>query len=240
MAAVTASVIGIVGAGVSAAQSFQAASDAKEASSQADKAAAEAMADAKRRAEKDAYSGLAIPLDAYEAEFENNLAVQQQNVEALQEGDARGLASGVGRVGAQGTASAEGTRIEMGEEISDLNMMKAESKDSINQQLIEMDVANAREQNQRRADADAFRAQSINSGINSVTSGLQSAASVVPLYGKNKADRKASRLAKKAPDGTTIQRNSSGNEVSVMPGYDVNGNPIVDPEFKFEDRESFY
>ena len=60
------------------------------------------------------------------------------------------------------------------------------------------------------------------------------------MYGKNKADRKASRLAKKAPDGTTIQRNSSGNEVSVMPGYDVNGNPIVDQEFKFEDRESFY
>lgn len=190
MAAVTASVIGIVGSGVSAVQSFQAASDAKEASSQADKAAAEAMADAKRRAEKDAYSGLAIPLDAYEAQFENNLAVQQQNVEALQEGDARGLAAGVGRVGAQATNAAEGTRIEMGEEISDLNMMKAESKDSINQQLMEMDVANAREQNQRRADADAFRAQSINSGINSVTSGLQSAADLVPLYRKNKADRK--------------------------------------------------
>jgi hypothetical protein len=200
MAAVTASVIGIVGAGVSAAQSFQAASDAKEASSQADTAAAEAMKDAKRRAEKDAYSGLAIPLDAYEAEFENNLAVQQQNVEALQEGDARGLASGVGRVGAQGTASAEGTRIEMGEEISDLNMMKAESKDSINQQLIEMDVANAREQNQRRADADAFRAQSINSGINSVTSGLQSAASIVPLYGKSRADKRGSKLASQFGD----------------------------------------
>lgn len=201
MAAVTASVIGIVGAGVSAAQSFQAAAEAKEASSQADTAAKEAMADAKRKAEKDAYSGLAIPLDAYEAEFENNLAVQQQNVEALQEGDARGLASGVGRVGAQGTASAEGTRIEMGEEISDLNMMKAESKDSINQQLIEMDVANAREQNQRRADADAFRAQSINSGINSVTSGLQSAASIVPLYKNDKNFQADSKTFKNA-DGT--------------------------------------
>ena len=195
MAAVTASVIGIVGAGVSAAQSFQAASDAKEASSKADTAAAEAMADAKRRAEKDAYSGLAIPLDAYEAEFENNLQTQTQSVEALQEGDARGLAAGVGAIGAQATNAAEGTRIEMGEEISDLNMMKAESKDSINQQLIEMDVANAREQNQRRADADAFRAQSINSGINSVTSGLQSAASIVPLYGKSKSDRRGGKIA---------------------------------------------
>jgi len=201
MAAVTAAVIGIVGSGVSAVQSFQAASDAKEASKQADTAAAEAMADAKRRAEKDAYSGLAIPLDAYEAEFENNLQTQTQSVEALQEGDARGLAAGVGAIGAQATNAAEGTRIEMGEEISDLNMMKAQSKDSINQQLIEMDVANAREQNQRRADSDAFRAQSINSGINSVTSGLKSAASIVPLYKNDKDFQKDSKIFKKE-DGT--------------------------------------
>ena len=211
MAAVTASVIGIVGSGVSAVQSFQAASDAKEASSQADKAAAEAMADAKRRAEKDAYSGLAIPLDAYEAEFENNLQTQTQSVEALQEGDARGLAAGVGAIGAEATNAAEGTRIEMGEEISDLNMMKAESKDSINQQLIEMDVANAREQNQRRADADAFRAQSINSGINSVTSGLQSAASIVPLYKNDKNFQADSKTFKNA-DGTP-RKLMSQNEV---------------------------
>lgn len=207
MAVVTASVIGIVGAGVSATQSFQAASDAKEASSQADTAAAEAMADAKARAEKDAYSGLAIPLDAYEAQFENNLQTQTQSVEALQEGDARGLAAGVGAIGAQATNAAEGTRIEMGEEISDLNMMKAESKDSINQQLIEIDVANAREQNQRRADSDAFRAQSINSGINSVTSGLQSAASIVPLYKNDKNFQEESTIFYNK-DGSAAKMNS--------------------------------
>ena len=219
MAAVTAAVIGIVGSGVSAVQSFQAASDAKEASSQADTAAAEAMADAKRRAEKDAYSGLAIPLDAYEAEFENNLQTQTQSVEALQEGDARGLAAGVGAIGAQATNAAEGTRIEMGEEISDLNMMKAESKDSINQQLIEMDVANAREQNQRRADADAFRAQSINSGINSVTSGLQSAASIVPLYKNDKNFQADSKTFKNA-DGTPAKLMSERETKSDFKFFD--------------------
>jgi hypothetical protein len=219
MALVTAAVIGVAGAVVSATQSFQAAALATEASSQADTTAAEAMADAKRKAEKDAYSGLAIPLDAYEAEFENNLAVQQQNVEALQEGDARGLAAGVGRVGAQGTEAAEGTRIKMGEEISDLNMMKAESKDSINQQLIEMDVANAREQNQRRADADAFRAQSINSGINSVTSGLQSAASIVPLYKNDKNFQADSKTFKNA-DGTPIKLMSEKETKSDFKFFD--------------------
>ena len=219
MAVVTSAVIGVAGAVVSATQSFQAAADAKEASSKADTAAAEAMADAKRKAEKDAYSGLAIPLDAYEAEFENNLQTQTQSVEALQEGDARGLAAGVGAIGAQATNAAEGTRIEMGEEISDLNMMKAESKDSINQQLIEMDVANAREQNQRRADADAFRAQSINSGINSVTSGLQSAASIVPLYKNDKNFQADSKTFKNA-DGTPIKLMSEKETKSDFKFFD--------------------
>jgi hypothetical protein len=219
MALVTAAVIGVAGAVVSATQSFQAAALATEASSQADTTAAEAMADAKRKAEKDAYSGLAIPLDAYEAEFENNLQTQTQSVEALQEGDARGLAAGVGAIGAQATNAAEGTRIEMGEEISDLNMMKAESKDSINQQLIEMDVANAREQNQRRADADAFRAQSINSGINSVTSGLQSAASIVPLYKNDKNFQADSKTFKNA-DGTPIKLMSEKETKSDFKFFD--------------------
>tara|TARA_R110002167_G_scaffold189694_1_gene391884 strand:+ start:386 stop:1165 length:780 start_codon:yes stop_codon:yes gene_type:complete len=196
MAAVTTAVIGIATAGIAAAQSFQAAADAKSASDTANNAAAKAMAEAKAKAEKDSFSGLTVPLDAFEAEFENNLAVQQQNVEALQEGDARGLAAGVGRVGAQGTDAAEGTRIKMGEEISDLNMLKAESKDAINQQLIEMDVANAREQNQRRADAEALRAQSIQSGITSVGQGLTSAADLVPLYNASGANRRGGKLAK--------------------------------------------
>jgi hypothetical protein len=200
MAAVTTAVIGIATGAASAVQGFQAAATAKNAAEKADTAAAKAMADAKRKAEKDSFAGLNVPLDAYEAEFENNLAIQQQNVEALQEGDARGLAAGVGRVGAQGTAAAEGTRIAMGEEISDLNMMKAESKEAINQQLIEMDVAGAKEQNQRMRDAQAARAQGISQGIQGVGGALTSAASIAPLYKKSASDKRGSKLANQFGD----------------------------------------
>ena len=195
MAVVTSAVIGVAGAAYSAQQSFAAAAKQKEAAKDANAAAAKAMGEARDKAEIDNFAGLAVPLDAYEAEFENNLAVAQQNTEALQEGDSRALAGGVGKIGAQAGANAEGTRIAMGEEISDMNMMKAESKDAINQQLIDMDVANAREQNQRRSDAEAAYSQSINSGIQAVGSGLQSAASLAPLYGKSKADRRGGKIA---------------------------------------------
>ena len=136
MAAVTSAVVGIASAGYSAVSGFRNAAAQKKAAKEADAAAAKAMSEAKARAEVDYFAGLSVPLDAYEAEFENQLAVSQQNVEALQEGDARNLAAGVGRVGAQAAQQAEQTRIAMGEEISDLNMQKAQSKDAINQQLI--------------------------------------------------------------------------------------------------------
>ena len=207
MAAVTTAVIGITTGAISAVQGFSAAAKAKTAADEANTAAAKAMADAKRKAEKDNFAGLAVPLDAYEAEFENNLAVQQQNVGALQEGDARGLAAGVGRIGAAAGANAEKTRIAMGQEISDLNMMKAESKEAINQQLIEMDVAGAKEQNQRMRDAQAARAQGISQGIQGVGGALSSAAALAPLYGQSQADRRGGKLARQygdqKPEGMT-------------------------------------
>tara|TARA_R110002012_G_scaffold60836_4_gene159365 strand:+ start:7110 stop:7904 length:795 start_codon:yes stop_codon:yes gene_type:complete len=184
MAAVTAAVVGIGTSLVSTGMSFSNAAKQKRAAEDADKAAKKAMADAKSKASKDFYEGLNVPLDAYEAEFENNLAVAQQNTEALQEGDARALAAGVGRVGAQAGANAEQTRIAMGEQISDLQETKAQSKDAVNQQLLQMDVANAREQQQRKNVAEAARAQSIQQGIQGIGSSVNAIASAVPLFSK--------------------------------------------------------
>ena len=200
MAVATAAVVGIAASGFQAAQGFKQASDAKAAAKKADAEAAKAMSEAKAKAEIDQYAGLTIPLDAYESEFENQLAVQKQNVEALQEGDARALAAGVGRIGAQQTQAGEQTRIAMGEDISDLEKMKADSKDAINQQLIEMDVAYAREQNMRKRDAEAARAAGISSGIAGIAGVATGVASLAPLYGQSRADRRGSKLAEQYAD----------------------------------------
>lgn len=194
MAVVTTAAVGVAASAASAAVSFKQAAEQKRLAKEADDAAAKAMKDAKARAETDYYEGLGVPLDAYEAEFESNLAVQKQNVEALQEGDARALAAGVGRVGAQSQAAAEETRIAMGDEISNLEKMKADSKENINQQLIEMDVAAAKEQNQRSREASAARAAAISSGISSVGSAVEGLGAMAPLYSKSRADKRASKL----------------------------------------------
>ncbi len=201
MAAVTATVIGIAATAATTTMSFSNAAKQRRAAEEADAEAKKAMKEAKAKAEVDYFASLDIPLDAYEAQFENQLAGQKQAIEALQEGDARNLSAGVGRVGAQQAELGEQTRIAMGEEISDLNMMKAESKDAINQQLVEMDVAYAREQNQRKADADALRNQSIQQGIAGVGSLVGQIGDAAPLFSQSGATRRGAKLAKQSQVG---------------------------------------
>jgi hypothetical protein len=217
MAAVTASVVGITTGLTSSVVGFQQASKQKDLARDADEAAAKAMKEAKMKAEKNYYEGLNVPLDAYEAEFEQGLAVAKQQTEALQEGDTRALAAGMGKLGALAAEGAEKTRIAMGEEISDLNQMKADSKEAINQQLIEMDVAYAKEQNLRKADAEAARAAGIQQGIQGAGQAVSSAASLAPLYKQSAADKRGVKLAQQFK-GTDLQGNLSDKEFSSRIG----------------------
>ena len=184
MAVATATVVGLAATGASTYMSFSAAAKEKEAKEKADAEAKKALADARRRAEVDHYEGLSVPLDAYEAEFENNLAVAQQSTEALQEGDARALAAGVGRIGAQAGATAEKTRIGMGQQISELDAMKAQSKDAVNQQLMQMDMAAAKDAAQRSRESEAARAAHISQGIQGIGATVQGIGAAAPLFGK--------------------------------------------------------
>ena len=183
MAVATAAVVGIAASGYSAYKGFSDAAKAKKMEEDAQQDAKEAMNDARKRAEKDYYAGLTVPLDAYDQQFENNLAVAQQTTEALQEGDARALAAGAGRVGAQAAQQAEDTRIAMGKEVSQLQGTKAQSKDAINQQLMEMDVAYAREQKQIAADAAQRRSQAIQQGVSGLASTVSAIGGAAPLFG---------------------------------------------------------
>lgn len=194
MAAVTSAVIGIASAGYSAVQGFQNEKDARDDASRAEKDLKKMMDDAKAKAEVDYFAPLTLSMDSYEAAFESGLAGDQQALQVLQEGDTRNLTSNVGRIGAQQNLENEATRIAMGEDIERFNKMKATSKEDINQQLIEMDVASARDLNKLRRDKEKERALSIQQGITGLSNMASSAADLVPLYGKSSADRRGAKL----------------------------------------------
>ena len=246
MAAVTAAVVGIASAGASTYMSFSNAAKAKREGDAAKTAASKAMADAKKKAETDFYEGLSVPLDAYEAEFENNLAVAQQSTEALQEGDARALAAGVGRVGATQADQAEKTRIAMGEQISDLQATKAQSKDAVNQQLLQMDVANAKEQKQIARESEAARSAAIQQGVKSAGSMVTQIGKAAPLFGKSGAGGGASsgagggggQFARQAAQGqaTTGAGGLMGGNQSA---FGSGGGPSLNVDNPFEGLSSF-
>tara|TARA_R100001086_G_scaffold158824_1_gene85098 strand:- start:2655 stop:3401 length:747 start_codon:yes stop_codon:yes gene_type:complete len=194
MAVTTAAVIGIAAGGAQAVQGFMNASKQKQAARKANQAAEKAMKEARRRAEVDEYAGLDVPLDAFEAQNEANLAADKQAIEALQEGDARALAAGVGRVGAQQSAEAEQTRMAMADEMFNLDKMKADSREAIKQQQISMDVGEAKMQDQRAREAEQARAAAIQSGFQGISKAATAAADLAPLYGKSANDRRAQKM----------------------------------------------
>lgn len=185
MAVTTAAVVGIAAGVGSAVKGFSDASKAKNAAAKAEREAKKAMRSARSKAEVDQYAALEVPLDAYEAAFEANLAADRQAVEALQEGDSRQLAAGVGRIGAQQAAEAQQTRMAMGDEMFNLDKMKADSKEAIKQQLIGFDVGEAKMQDQKAYEAEQARKASIQQGISGITQAASSAASLAPLFPKS-------------------------------------------------------
>jgi len=194
MAVTTSAVIGIAAGGASAVQGFMSSKNAKVAADDARIAADKMMADARRRAEVDNYEALSLPLDAYEAQLNNNLAADKQAIEALQEGDARALAAGVGRVGAQQAAETDATRIAMGDEMFNINKMKADSKENIKQQQIAMDVGEAKMKDQIAYEEEQRRAAGLTAGFAGIGQVATGVGELAPLYGKSTGDRRAGKM----------------------------------------------
>lgn len=174
---------GILGLGLGIAKAvggFTRAAKAKKASRQAEQDAAKLFADARRKASVNVYEELAVPFDAYERGFEANLQADIQALSALQEADSRALAGGVGRIGAQQAAQAEGMRIAMADEMFNLEKLKADAKENIKQQQIAMDIAESRMKDQERREQQQLQQQALQQGISGLGESMVAAAGFFP------------------------------------------------------------
>ena len=152
------------------------------------------MQKAKQRAEKNFYETLNVPIDAFDNQFKQNQQVAAQALSALQEGDARNLAAGVGGLQAAASQANEVIRTGMQDALYENQKMKAEAKDNINQQLIDMEVGAAADQAQMARDFGRDEAAGIQGGIAGATQAAQSAAQLVPLFSASKSDRAGKAL----------------------------------------------
>tara|TARA_R100000935_G_scaffold48519_1_gene73085 strand:+ start:7339 stop:8205 length:867 start_codon:yes stop_codon:yes gene_type:complete len=226
MALTTATIIALGGAAIGGGMNLVQAAQARDDQKDADERAGELMADAKRKLEKDFYEGLNLPMDAYDQAYTANIQSQQQNVEALQQADSRTLAAGVGKVAMASNMNTEQLRAAQAKEMFELDKMKAENKDDMNQQLAGMDVAGAQDQAARAAQADERVGMLQAGAANAFVGGITSAAEAQGLYkkqglgveetlAKNKLDKQALLNQKKIGSvdatGNALSLNSVGN-----------------------------
>jgi len=197
MAAVTSSIVGIASGVMGAGMSFAQKNAAAVASSQAKQDSKRLMGEAKQMAEKDFYAELNVPMGAFERQREENTAAGSMAVQALQEGDARGLAGGVGAVNQAQTVASEGLRNDLGQALYDNNKMKADSKQAINQQLISANLGQAKDAEAEASYQDKVGKQAMMSGVESALGAVGSAANLVPLYGKSSQARRGGNLFEK-------------------------------------------
>jgi len=121
------------------------ATDLVQASKQKDiqKSAERAAEDAARKQEQllsqDFFSALQVPTEAYDRAARETTAQVGQAVGALQEGDPRQLAGGLGKVAAAGIAGEAETRDAMAQDLYQLGVAQAQSATNVNQNLADLE-----------------------------------------------------------------------------------------------------
>jgi hypothetical protein len=181
MALATATIIGLTTSAIGAGMSFKQAAEAKTAAQTAETDAKNLMDEAKKNIEKDYMEELTVPLDAFEAASKENIALQNQSIQAIREGDQRGSYGAVTQLGQD---AAEQRRISMGQELSDLQKLKIQSKENIRDEIVSMDVAGAADANLRARDAQESRTAALTNAVNALGQGASAYAEGQALYKK--------------------------------------------------------
>ena len=216
MAAVTAAVIGAATGLASMGMSFKQASDAAEMEAEGLAATDKLMEEARKKAEIDYAQTLNVPLSAFGKEFDQNTANQNAIIQSLQEGDARNLAAGVGRVNVGTTDANENTRNALADRMYDLDKYQAEAKQTINNDQKDMLVGAAADKSQMSRDAAQAKTSAMQGAFQGLGQVAGSVASLAPLYGTSADDRRADEFL----DGLTPEQLAQTRIQSANPNTD--------------------
>tara|TARA_R110001599_G_scaffold60034_4_gene166833 strand:+ start:10975 stop:11898 length:924 start_codon:yes stop_codon:yes gene_type:complete len=199
---------GLAGMGIGLGQ----AGKQRRAASQAKADSERLMQQARNRVMADNFENIKLPTESYDRAFRENTAQQRQAIDSLQSADARTLAAGIGKVSAAGTAANEEQRLVMGKDLYDLELKKAQNAEAIKNELVGMDVGQARDLTTMSADSREAAAASTMGAIQSGVAGVSALASSLPDYFKGAGDRKAGIFA----------------ESDAFKNMDKGGNVVID------------
>jgi hypothetical protein len=164
-------------------KSFSEASKAKKKQNKAEREAAKAMEEARRRTEVNVMEMLSIKKEPYEQQVMALLTQGALGLQAGVEGEQRGAAATAGRVQMAQNIGQERVRTAMGQELQDIERAKVDEEARLLDMRAGLDLAEAEGYQQMAADAEKARAANIEQGIaafgNLATTSMQN----MPLYG---------------------------------------------------------
>jgi hypothetical protein len=222
MGAITTIAIGLGSAGLSFAQASKAAEDNRKANRQA----AKEMAKLKDRAAVKFTDKLSLNTDLYEQQFEQNLQVNADLVNAAREAGPREVAALAGRIGASQTAANEAVRLSQTDRLQEIETLQMGEQSEINQQLLAIETAQLQDKSARDAQTRQVVAGATMSGINSLTNMATTLAKSTPENPLSKD--------KKALKNTLDKNNISYADYTANPDqyknlfFNADGSPLGD------------
>ena len=132
---------------------------------EAEKEAEKAFQEAKDKLDVNYLEGLAIAKEPYELEREALLQTSAAALQAGVEGETRGAAAVAGQALMAQQAGAAGQRAAMSREMQQLQQLAAQEESRLQGARTELDLAEARGQQQIAADAAAARQAALSAGI---------------------------------------------------------------------------
>ena len=181
-AAVASGIAGVIQV-ASGIKSFSEANKAKKRQANAERKAAKAMEDARRRTEVNVMEQLSIKKEPYEQQVMALLTQGQAGLQAGVEGDTRGAAATAGRVQMVQNLGQERVRTAMGQELQDIERAKLDEELRLLDMRAGLDLAEVEGYQQMAADAEKARAANIEQGITAVGNLATTSMENMPLYG---------------------------------------------------------
>jgi len=169
MAVTTAAVVGIASAGVTAGMSFSQASKQRKAMNQAEKAAYEAMQEARKKLDVNVYDKLAINKEPFELQREAMLSQGAQAIQAGVESE-RGAAATAGRVQMAANEGQAAIRTAMGQDMQQLEMLSAQEEGRLRDIGVQLDLEEVAGAQLAAANAQELQAQAMQQGFEGVQS----------------------------------------------------------------------
>lgn len=184
-------VAGVGQAGVGFGQAVK----AKNARKKAERAAEEALTEARKRLDVNVFDALSINKLPYEMELEASNIAAAQATEAARESQ-RGVAATAGRVQAMQNQAARQVRSDMSREMDAIQKMQLGEEQRLRDMGYALDMQEIAGAQQAAADAQMRQTMGINAGMAGLTSATKEAAKGVELYQKSGSVRQMDKLRK--------------------------------------------